>query len=448
MIADLLKFIKHDIWRLDISKLPRQKSFLIKQLRVFLLAVKGFDEDNCLLRASSLTFYSLLSIVPVIALAFGISKGFGLEEALNNQLNTYLAAHPDILETVMEFSSSMLDNTKGGLLAGVGFVFLVWSVVKVLGHIETTFNAIWGITKGRSWIRKFTEYLAVMLLAPILVILSGSFTVLVAGFASETIEGIGWLSFMDGWIDGMMRLTPYVVIWFLFTFLYIAMPNTKVRFGTALVAGIIAGTMYQLLEIFYINFQVGAVKYNAIYGSFAVLPLFLIWMQASWMIVLFGAELSFANQNVDRYIFEAETKNISIRHKQKITLLVLHAIVNHFKTGEKPLSVYDLCKKHKIPIRLANEVIQDLLLAELIVKLEHEGKQDLSYMPSRDISDYKLYKIKKILELTGSKDIPVYESKEWETIETLFADFDRVCEEHTNNVNLSEISVEERSKKL
>lgn len=440
MIKDILKFIKHDIWRMDLKKVTRKKSFFIRQLRIIILAVKGFDEDNCLLRASSITFYSLLSIVPVIAMAFGISKGFGMEERLKNQLENQLAAHPDVLETVTEFSMTLLENTQGGWIAGVGLVFLLWSVVKVLNHIEMTFNAIWGVTKGRAWVRKFTEYLSVMLLAPLLVILSGTLTVLVSNKANATIENIEWLSFMSGWFEKFMGITPYIVIWLLFTFLYMAMPNTKVKFKSALIAGIVAGTMYQILEILYIDFQLGAVKFNAIYGSFAALPLFLIWMQTSWMIVLFGAELSFANQNVDRYVFESETKNISVRHKQKITLLVLHSIAKRFEQGEDPMTTDDICSIHQIPIRLANEIIQDLLDAKLIVKLEHEGKEDLKFHPAKDITEYNIYRLKKTLDFKGNEDIPVLETEAWDAIVKTFESFDNVCDTHPDNKNITQIA--------
>lgn len=440
MIKDILKFIKHDIWRMDLKKVTRKKSFFIRQLRIIILAVKGFDEDNCLLRASSITFYSLLSIVPVIAMAFGISKGFGMEERLKNQLENQLAAHPDVLETVTEFSMTLLENTQGGWIAGVGLVFLLWSVVKVLNHIEMTFNAIWGVTKGRAWVRKFTEYLSVMLLAPLLVILSGTLTVLVSNKANATIENIEWLSFMSGWFEKFMGITPYIVIWLLFTFLYMAMPNTKVKFKSALIAGIVAGTMYQILEILYIDFQLGAVKFNAIYGSFAALPLFLIWMQTSWMIVLFGAELSFANQNVDRYVFESETKNISVRHKQKITLLVLHSIAKRFEQGEDPMTTDDICSIHQIPIRLANEIIQDLLDAKLIVKLEHEGKEDLKFHPAKDITEYNIYRLKKTLDFKGNEDIPVLETEAWDAIVKTFESFDNVCDTHPDNKKITQIA--------
>jgi len=151
VLPRFVNFITGDIWRIRLEDLPRKKSFLIKQLRIFLLSARGFDEDKCQLRASALTFYSLISIVPVAAMAFGIAKGFGFEKLLEKQLMNQFSGQEEVLTTVISFANSLLANTKGGLLAGVGIMVLFWAVIKVLGNIEYSFNDIWGIKKEELW---------------------------------------------------------------------------------------------------------------------------------------------------------------------------------------------------------------------------------------------------------------------------------------------------------
>lgn len=329
-------FAKQDIWRIRRTELPPGKSFFINLLRVLILSVRGFDEDKCQLRASALTFYSLVSVVPVAAMAFGIAKGFGFEKVLEAQLQNKLAGHEEVVNNIVRFSHSLLENTKGGLIGGIGLVVLFWAVIKVLGQIENSFNDIWGIKEERTLGRKFGDYLSVMLIAPILLIVSSGVTVFVTTQVHLIMGKIAVLGAFKPLIVLMMRLFPLVLIWSLFTFLYIFMPNTKVRFSSGLIAGIIAGAVFQVAQWIYISFQVGAAKYNAIYGSFAALPLFLAWLQLSWLIVLYGAELSFAYQNVDTYEFEPDARQASHRLRTLLSLQVAHYLIGKF-AANRPL---------------------------------------------------------------------------------------------------------------
>ena len=190
LISNFFSFIRDDIWRIRLADLPFGKSFLIKQLRIMILAIRGFDEDRCLLRASSLTFYTLLSIVPVAAMFFGIAKGFGFEKRLQTQLYERFPRQEEILNQVIGFSNSLLEQTRGGLIAGIGLLVLFWSVLKVLGHIEMALNHIWEIKKPRSWGRKFSDYLSIMLISPILILMSGSATVFITTQVTQITDGV------------------------------------------------------------------------------------------------------------------------------------------------------------------------------------------------------------------------------------------------------------------
>ena len=274
LFSKAVGFAKQDIWRIRRTELPPGKSFFINLLRVLILSIRGFDEDKCQLRASALTFYSLISIVPVAAMAFGIAKGFGFEKMLETQLRDKLAGQEEVLDNIIQFSHSLLENTKGGLLAGVGLIVLFWAVVKVLGQIEDSINDIWGIKERRTLGRKFSDYLSLMLICPVLVILSSSVTVFVTTQVTLIMEKITFLGVFSPLVFFLLKLLPFGLLWGLFTFLYLFMPNTKVRFTSGLLAGIIAGTIFQVVQWAYITFQIGAANYNAIYGSFAAFRFF------------------------------------------------------------------------------------------------------------------------------------------------------------------------------
>jgi membrane protein len=214
-------------------------------VRTLVLTVRGFSRHQGPLRASSLTFFTLLSLVPVAAMAFGIAKGFGFERRLQQELLDKFSAQQEVVEQVIGFAQNMLDNTKGGMIAGIGIVVLFWAVIKVLGNIENAFNHIWGV-RSRTFIRKLSDYLTIMLICPVLVIMSGSVTVFITSQVSAISGRFELLQMVGPAIYVGLKLLPYTLIWVLFTLTYMIMPNTRVRFDGALLAGVIAGSAYQV----------------------------------------------------------------------------------------------------------------------------------------------------------------------------------------------------------
>lgn len=406
-IRRLVNFIANDIWRIRRSQLSSGKSFLIKQMRVLILSVKGFHEDKCQLRASALTFYTLISIVPVAAMAFGIAKGFGLEKVLETQLRSKLTGQEEIVASIIKFSHSLLEKTQGGLVAGVGLIILVWAVFKLLGQIESSLNDVWKIKEKRSISRMFGDYLALMIICPVLLILSSSTTVFITTQVNVILEKFTILGSFSAFIFFLLKLLPYVLMWLLFTFLYIFMPNTKVRFASGLVAGIIAGTIFQILQWSYITFQIGVVHYNTIYGSFAALPLFLVWLQLSWTIVLYGAEISVAYQNADIYEFEPDFLQASHRLRKTLSLLVTSRLIKNFVRGEKPLTALEISDQLEIPIRFVNEILFDLVKSQILSVAEIEGKGRRGYQPAIDVGSLTIQYVIDALETKGLNSLSV-----------------------------------------
>ena len=417
-ISNAIKFITVDIWRIRLEDLPFGKSFLIKRLRIFLLAIRGFADNKCILRASSLTFYTILSIVPVAAMLFGIAKGFGFETMLKRELFEKFPgeAQQEVLWKVFDFAESMLLATKGGVIAGIGLVILFWSVVKVLSHIEASLNDIWEIKEARSWGRKFADYLAVMLLSPLLILISSSATVFITTQITQLTNKIKLLGMISPLIFMSFKLIPYVLIWILFSVIYILMPNTKVSLKAGIIAGVIAGTIFQVVQWGYISFQVGAAKYNAIYGGFAALPLFLMWVQISWWVVLFGAELSFAEQNVATYEYEPDSHRVSPAFKKVLTLQTAHLLVKNFARGDKPLTDVEISSELKMPIRLVHNILYDLVESRVIAETRTKDDQIYAYQPARDINMLTIKFVVDAIEQNGANNIPVARNEEFNAL--------------------------------
>lgn len=412
MIRKVFQFVTTDIWRIRLRDIPRSKSFFLRQLRIIVLAVRGFDEDRCQLRASALTYYSLLSIVPVVAILFGIAKGFGFQEVLEKELLQKLSAHQAVLVQVMDFAKSLLETTRGGLIAGIGLVVLFWTVIKVLGSIERSFNTVWGVKTSRPWGRKFTDYVSVLLIAPILFFLASSIMVFITSQVTFITEKFALLGFFSSLIFFLLKLLPYCIVWILFTFIYIFMPNTKVKFSSGLVAGIVAGSIYQLVQLGYISFQVGVARYNAIYGSFAALPLFLVWLQLSWLVVLFGAEISFSHQNVDTYEFEPDCLQVSVSFKKLLSLRIVHVLVKNFSAGKSPLTASMITQLLESPIRLVRQILFELVESGIVSAVVTEDDEKPAYQPGRDIDSLTIQYVIDTLERRGVDNIPAKPTEE------------------------------------
>jgi len=439
MITKFLDFARNGIWRIRLENISRSKSFFIRQLRIVVLSLRGFDEDRCKLWASALTFYSLLSIVPVVAMLFGIAKGFGFEKRIEQELLEKFQGQEEIISQVIGFAHKLLENTSGGLIAGIGIAFLFWSIIKVLGNIENSFNHIWGIKKGRSWGRKFSDYLSFMLISPLLLVISSSLTVFITSQITLITEKIEAISVVAPLILFLLKFLPYAVIWISFTFIYFWMPNTKVKFSSSVIAGIIAGTIFQITQWIYIAFQIGAARYGAIYGSFAALPLFLIWLQISWLIVLFGAEISFAHQNVETYEFEQDCYTASHSFKILLSLMVTHLLVRNFSRGEKPWDATQISSALDMPIRLVRQILFELAQANILTEIKNDDDPSVFYQPARDVESLTVKYVINALEQHGSADIPIVESSELDKLRQCIKTFDELVENSPDNVSLKNI---------
>lgn len=439
MIARFLNFVRTDIWRMRLRDHSRGKSLFIRVLRIVILAVRSFNENKCKFRASALTFYTLLSIVPVIALMFGIAKGFGLQERVAAQILEKMQGQEEVTQKVIAFANSLLDKTSGGVIAGVGVVFLFWTIISLLSNIEGSFNDIWGIVKPRTFGRKFSDYLVTMLVCPILLAVAGGVTIFLSGQIQTLTEKIPLLKDFGSAFWLLMKLLPYLTIWISFTFIFIFMPNTKVRFVSGLIAGIVAGTLFQLVQWGYVNFQVHITARYAIYGSFAALPLFLLWLQISWLIVLFGAEVSFAHQNVETYEFEPDCLSASRSFKTLLSLFITQRLVHRFCEGEKPSEASGLSHELEIPVRLVRQLLYDLSESGILSEAKKGEDKELAYQPATDVDKMTVKFVIDRLEQRGTSSIPVLRSAEMDKLSDCLRQFDATLEKSPANVLLKNV---------
>ncbi len=439
LVGSIRKFLNEDVWKTPLRSLHPIKAYAYRQVRIWLITFSEYEKDKCVEKASALTYFSILSIVPVIALAFGIATAFGLEGFFKSELETYFAGQQEVLEYMLKFSESILSNTSGGVISGISALFLIFTVAKLFNNIETSFNSIWKARQGRSFQRKVSDYMSVIFLGPIILIVSSTATVYITTQIGSLAEEMAFLGNFRSTILFLIQLVPYSLIWLLLFLVYMVFPNTRVRPWPALIAGILAGSLYQGLQWGYINFQIVVSSYSTIYGSFAALPLFLIWLQVSWLITLFGAEYAYAVQNVGTWTYERRALQVSGLMKKKISLMVVHTIAKRFKETDQPTLFADLATQLLLPQWLLKTTCLNLCEAGILMMVKNAEEQD-SYVPGVDLSKLTIATVIERLESLGEMEPHLVSSHEsYKEIEKLFRDFTDLIEKSQSNRLVHEI---------
>ena len=270
------------------------------------LTIRFFTAKRVMTQASALTYSTLLAIVPILAVVFAIARGFGYNKYIELWFRDALSSQPQAAETIVGFVNGYLIHTQSGIFLGIGLIFMLYTVLMLMNNVEETFNQIWQVSNSRPIIRSFTNYLAMFLLFPIILVVTTGLSVFMATIASSVSGSV----LLGPAVRKLLDFSPYLLLSGLFIALYVYMPNTKVKVSCAILPGILAGVAMQLLQLFYIHSQIWVTGYNAIYGSFAALPLFMLWVQISWTICLFGAQLTYTNQNMNSIGINLEPMDI------------------------------------------------------------------------------------------------------------------------------------------
>lgn len=391
-----LKFL-YD-WIAAIANIPGLK-WTARPLKLVIYTLEGLLAHGTMDMGAALTFYTLVSIVPVLALAFAVVKGFGLAESLVQNLYSLLPQMPEVVDYMVSFANNTLARTNGGVMATIGLLTLLWAVVNLFESIEANFNKIWEVKSSRNLVRKYSDYITVVIIAPLLWIVAtsvGTYTRDMLG-----IEGVWWLNMAS-------KLFSMILVWAMFAIIYIVLPNTKVRLRAAIMAGVFAGTGFYLFQTLFIFLMKWMTSYSAIYGSFAALPLFLLWMQYSWKILLMGCELSFAMQNEKRYDEERELPMISRDHSQKLMIAIVIYISRSFVQGNGAVPMVAVREGLGIPSRIASKLITVLVDANILNEVKCEAKDyDVAYAPAKDVTKLRVSDV-----LSAVEQYSEYDSKE------------------------------------
>ena len=417
-LAWAVHFVTYDIWRITENEVSGLKEFYINIIKTMILAVRGFLSENLQTRASALTYNTLLAIVPMLAVLLGIAKGFGFQETVRQELLDYFPGHEMELTQAFEFGESLLAEAQGGVIIGVGLILLFYTVINLISSIEDTFNDIWQIQKSRPWYRKISDYLALFLVLPVLMTASSGLSIFMSTLQNSFLSQY---FFFTPVMEFLLNVAPYVITVLAFTGLYILLPNTKVRFVNGLVAGTLAGIALQFFQFLYISGHMWVSKYNAIYGSFAALPLLLLWLQLSWIICLFGAEISYASQNVKKFSFERDSKNISRRYKDFLTLLITSLIVKRFVNGEKPYTADELSDAYRIPIRITTQLLYQLTEMHILIEVNYgNDERVVHYQPAIDVNRLTVSYLLNRIDQFGSENFKIDTThlfnKEWHAL--------------------------------
>ena len=374
-----LKFLYEKL--LPISRIPGL-GWTVRPLKLIIYTLEGLLAHGTMDMGAALTFYTVISLVPVLALVFAVVKGFGLVDTLVNNLYSLLPQMPEVVDYIVDFANKALARTQGGVVATVSLLTLFWAVIRVFESIEANFNKIWEVKSTRNLVRKYSDYITVVIIAPLLWIVATS----ISSYARQVLG-------VDGsvWLQLGSKAASLVVVWVMFAFVYLVLPNTKVRLRSAVLAGIMAGSCFFAFQAIYVYLMRWMTSYSAIYGSFAALPLFLLWMQNSWSILLLGCELSFAIQNEKRFDEERQLPALSPADSSKLMVAITAYVASAFKRGEGAVPMVAIREGLALPTRIASKLVARLVAAGVLNEVRCEAEEyDVAYAPARDTSTLRV----------------------------------------------------------
>lgn len=416
---------------------PR-RNWRVNIIKTLNLSVRSFFDANLQSQACAMAFRTMLAIVPSLALLFAIGRGFGFQDLLNDELMGLFPAQREAISSALGFVDRYLNQTGEGIFVGVGLVFLLWTLISLLSNVENSFNRIWGIRNGRSFVRKISDYTAMLLILPVLMICSSGIML----FLSSALQATLHYEFLTPLVSVLLKIMSWALIWIFFAAVYLLVPNTKVKVKNALIAGVIAGTGFLLLEWLFVSGQIYVTKYNAIYGSFAFVPLMLIWLQLVWVVTLSGALLCYSSQNIMQFAYTDDVADISQRYRRAVTIAIMTVVTKRFVSNQTPLTRQDITVNYALPARLVGSVLDTMAEAKLVAKVVIDPKKEIyGYMPSVDPSMLTVQYVNDTLDTLGRSDfIPGFD-KHFAAIERLLADIDRSTAGAPSRTLISDITI-------
>jgi membrane protein len=369
------------IWSVNEKRLSFLQKLGLRILKRFVITWECITKNNILNYASALTYSSMLAAVPVLAIIFAIARGFGFDTIIETKLRSSLEGNPDIADTILYFIDSYLQHTKGGVFIGIGLIFLLYTLLSLTANIEQAFNTIWYVKRSRSVYRQVIDYFGIFLLLPFVVVIMSGIGIFLQTFRTLLPNA----QLLSKTMTFALHVSPVIIAILAFMLLYKFMPNTRVKWKNTIWPSILAGTTFMVVEWIYVHYQIKLSAYNAIYGSFAAIPLFMLWMQISWCICLFGAQFCYANQSLHTYAFERISDELSRRYRDTLILLLMSRICKHFASGLKPFTAHKLAVDTQLPDSLVGILLGELTDMQLLVEMHTEEGNEPRYLPAIDI---------------------------------------------------------------
>ena len=378
----LVEYFRNGIWRPGLKDYLGLRRFGFKVLRTIVLAVREYRTNDCTRRASGLTFYTLVSIVPVLTMALAIARVFGLDAVVQRHVWASLSSQTELVDKLFQFANALLQSTTKAVVAGVGVALLLWTVTSALGNIENAFDQIWEVPRPRRFVRRLTDYTAMVIIGAVLWLVSIGIAIALQGQLGSLGARIGIPDFATV-TKALLQVVRFLLIWGLLATAYVIMPNTRIRRGSAILGGFGAAVLYHLVEGLYFGSQARISSHSAIYGGFAALPLFLAWVQITWMAVLFGAELAFADEHCETYGFAPDYTRLSGHMRRRLHFRILHLLVSSFEQDTGALTFSQISARVEIPSPLLRRLLVELTSAGLIARTMTRDERQTAYQPAR-----------------------------------------------------------------
>ena len=376
---------RKNVWEVELSSLPWWKSWLTRVLRVFYVVIRDLLEGQLTLRAMSLVYTTLLAMVPLLAVSFSVLKGFGVHNQIEPLLLNFLRPLGERGVEVTSRIIGFVDSVKAGILGSIGFALLIYTVISLIQKIERACNDTWHVNRSRPLSQKFSDYLSVILIGPVLVFSALGITASV--MSTAVVQKMVAIKVFGSLMELATTLVPYLLVIAAFTFVYIFVPNTRVRFRSALTGGLVAGVLWEASGWAFASFVVKSAKYTAIYSGFAILIMFMIWLYLSWLIVLVGASVAYYHQHPESVTSYRRELRLSNRMQEKLALLVMFLVGNNYYDNLPALTLEEFAQSLNVPMEALEPIMEAL---EGYGLLSQTANEPPTYLPARPLDTAEL----------------------------------------------------------
>lgn len=426
-IQRIREFIQYDLWRQShIGIHAPKKRFLYRLLQTLILVGRGFKDQVLVVRANSLSFALLFAFIPMMALIYAVARGFGFEEVFTEQLTGSFLAEANIAPVLLEWVERYLATARDGLFLGIGLVVLIWAVYAFFNMLENSFNSIWNVKKTRSFGRRMTNYVMTLLLVPVLVVVTSGISIFLN--STEVLSSV--LQAVEPLRRFMLRFIPFVATSAVFTWIFMAIPSTKVKFSSAIIPGVLMGFLYQVVQALSMYLVVLFTRMSIVYGAFSAIPLVLIWLNITCWLLLIGAELAFAIQNNDLFAYERDIETMSRRYKDYVMLYLLSVIVRRFEHGETPQTAHEMAMQNQLPIRLVNQLLARLEDTNIVRRVYVEQEEYEAFVPAMDTRLITVEMVIGKISAQGTEDFLLHTPAE---MQAFWQRYLQMCEANTSD---------------